>query len=269
MPSSNVYARPIFDSHFHIIDKRFPLVPNAGFLPDEFTASDYLARVRDLGVTGGVVVSGSFQEFDHSYLVDALATLGPRFVAVVNTPGDTTDAELRRLAESGVRGIRFNLYRGGSAGIDSVVALGTRAWHVAGLHSELYLDAKDLAALEDRLAALPKASIDHLGMSSANRDVLLRLVGRGLHVKATGFGRLDFDVTSTIRQIHAENPSALMFGTDLPSTRARVPFRPEDVQLAADALPDDLGAVLHDNAAAFYGVGAGARAGSGAGAGLQ
>ncbi|MHA7292125.1 hypothetical protein ACX80V_21180 [Arthrobacter sp. MDT3-24] len=57
-------TRRIFDSHFHIIDSRFPLVRNNGYLPPEFTVSDYLRAVSDLGVTGGVVVSGSFQAFD-------------------------------------------------------------------------------------------------------------------------------------------------------------------------------------------------------------
>ena len=33
---------PLFDAHFHIIDPRFPLVPNRGYLPDRYTVSDYL-----------------------------------------------------------------------------------------------------------------------------------------------------------------------------------------------------------------------------------
>lgn len=33
-------TRRIFDSHFHIIDSRFPLVRNDGYLPLEFTVPD-------------------------------------------------------------------------------------------------------------------------------------------------------------------------------------------------------------------------------------
>ncbi len=244
----------MFDSHFHIIDNRFPLVSNGDYVPDEFTALDYLGRTTDLGITGGVVVSGSFQEFDRSYLFDALTALGPQFVGVVNIEKKTTDKDLTQLGNAGVRGVRFNLYRGGSAGLESVVNLGKRAWEVAGIHSEFYLDAKDLEDLEPVLALLPKVSIDHLGMTSANRDVLLRLVGRGVHVKATGFGRVDLEVAATVTQIHAENPTALMFGTDLPSTRARRPFHPNDIDILVEALPDGARAALHDNGAAFYGV---------------
>lgn len=247
-------TRRIFDSHFHIIDSRFPLVRNNGYLPPEFTATDYLRSVSDLGVAGGAVVSGSFQALDLSYLTDALATLGPMFVGVANIAETTSDDELRRLAEAGVRGVRFNLYRGGSAEIESVSSLGRRAWDVAGMHVEFYLDANDLVELEPVIAALPKASIDHLGMASVHRDVLLRLVSHGVRVKATGFGRVELDVASTIREIHKENPEALMFGTDLPSTRARVPFHPDDVELLADLLAEDASLALYDNGARFYGL---------------
>lgn len=64
----------VFASHLHVIDSRFPLVPNGGCLPEAFTAADYLARAAPVGVA---VVSGSFQTFDQGYLLDALRVLGP------------------------------------------------------------------------------------------------------------------------------------------------------------------------------------------------
>ena len=59
-------GRRVFDAHLHIVDPRFPLVPNDGYLPPEFTVADYRRRVHDLGVCGGAVVSGSFQAFDQA-----------------------------------------------------------------------------------------------------------------------------------------------------------------------------------------------------------
>lgn len=53
-------VKPVFDSHLHIIDPRFPLVENQGYLPRPFPLADYLTRARPLGVAGGAVVSGSF-----------------------------------------------------------------------------------------------------------------------------------------------------------------------------------------------------------------
>ena len=57
---------PLFDSHFHIIDPNYPLIRNNGFLPDAFTAEDYLKRMCAYDLVGGAVVSGSFQAFDAS-----------------------------------------------------------------------------------------------------------------------------------------------------------------------------------------------------------
>ena len=51
----------VFDAHLHVIDPRFPLVANQGYVPDPFTAADYRAATAGLNVTGGAVVAGSFQ----------------------------------------------------------------------------------------------------------------------------------------------------------------------------------------------------------------
>ena len=154
---------PIFDAHFHIVDPRFPVIPNQGYVPPPFTVTDYLERVRGLGVTGGVVVSGSFHGFDQSYLLDALALLGPGFVGVTQLPATVTDDEITRLNDAGVRGIRFNLRRGGSESADHLGTLARRVHDVAGWHTELYVDARTLPTLTGTIAALPAVSIDHLG----------------------------------------------------------------------------------------------------------
>lgn len=246
-------TQEIFDSHFHLIDRRFPLIANDGYLPPAFTAEDYLSSVASLGVTGGVVVSGSFQGFDQDYLRAALTELGPNFVGVTNMKAEVSDAEITDLAGAGVRAVRFNLYRGGSGIGGDLLRLASRVAAVAGLHAELYVDTKDLRDLEPMLVRLPRVSIDHLGMSSTDRDVLLRLVEGGLKVKATGFGRVTLDVVETLQAIHRVDPHALMFGTDLPSTRAKRPFDPADVSLIGEALGEDaLPAVLRENARTFY-----------------
>ena len=244
---------PIFDAHFHVIDPRFQLVPNQGYLPPAYTVGDYLDQAGPLGVTGGAVVSGSFQVFDQDYLIDALAALGPAYVGVTQLPRTVSDDTIRDLAAHGVRAIRFNLYRGGSEDIDALDEMGHRVHDLAGWHVEIYADAAALAPLAPRLAALPKVVIDHLGLSAEGLPVLLDLVARGAYVKATGFGRATVDVAATLRAIAAANPAALVFGTDLPSTRARRPFAAADIELVRDTLGDALARrVLHDNAAALY-----------------
>ncbi|MET8752204.1 amidohydrolase family protein [Streptomyces sp. NPDC004667] len=244
--------RPFFDAHFHVIDRRFPLFENNGFLPEEFPAGQYRERTRELNVVGGAVVSGSFQRFDQGYLLDALTQLGAGFVGVTQIPHDISDEEIALLGQRGVRAVRFNLRRGGSAALEHLDTLARRVHAVAGMHTELYVDARDLPELSPTLAALPAVSIDHLGLHADGLPHLLALVEKGVRVKATGFGRVDLDVVSTVRAVLNVDPTALMAGSDLPSTRARRPFEDTDLDLLAEAAGDCLDAVLHDNAVAFY-----------------
>lgn len=244
---------PVFDAHLHIIDPRFPLVANQGYLPPAFTCADYRAQAEALGVVGGAVVSGSFQAFDQDYLLDALRQLGPGYVGVTQLPATVTDDEILALNEAGVRAVRFNVRRGGSAGLADLEQLAARVHALAGWHVELYVDSTDLAELADRLTRLPALSIDHLGLSRAGFPALLRLVEQGARVKACGFGRVDLDVPQALREIAAINPEALLFGTDLPSTRAPRPFTPADLVLVQETLGGRLARrALFDNALAWY-----------------
>lgn len=244
---------PLFDTHLHIVDPRHPLVPNRGYIPPPFSVEDYLRRVKGLNVVGGAVVAGSFQAFDTGHLVAALKKLGPNFVGVAQVPADISDSEVLRLDARGIRAVRFNLARGGSAGVEALDSLARHVHDVADWHTELYVDARHLPELHDTLAALPAVSIDHLGMSSEGLPHLLRLVEAGVKVKATGFGRLDFPAVDAIRAIMDIDPTALMAGSDLPSTRAERPFEGADLELLRDYISaEHLEAVFHGNAEAFY-----------------
>jgi predicted TIM-barrel fold metal-dependent hydrolase len=160
-------------------------------------------------------------------------------VGVAQLPPDVSDEEILALDAAGVRAVRFNVRRGGA--LDSALAL--RVHELAGWHAEVY--AGELAALEPRLSELPRLVIDHLGMHRDALPALLRLVERGAMVKASGFGRVELDVPATLRAI---DPAALLFGTDLPGTRARRPFEPADLALVAEIAPQALAA----NARAVY-----------------
>ena len=235
-PAGPPSATRIFDAPLHIIDSRFPLVANNGYLPAEFTTADYERRVTGLGVAGGAVVSGSFQAFDQDYLLDALGSLDGRFVGVTQIPATTSDERIVELDAAGVRAVRFNVRRGGSASLDDLDRLARRVHDLVGWHAELYIDSTDLAELAPVLAGLPAVSIDHLGLSAAGLPDLLRLVERGAWVKATGFGRGEVNVRAAMRQIIDINPRALVFGTDLPSTRAPRAFADEDVDVVRAAV---------------------------------
>ena len=243
----------IFDSHLHIINPTFPLIPNDGYLPPNFTVEDYITATKKIPVTGGAVVSGSFQGFDQYYLVDALQKLGRNYVGVTQVPHTITDEELNHLNEHGVKAIRFNIKRGGSENIGKLEEMAKRVYGLFRWHVELYLDSKDLAELKYRLVKLPLFSIDHLGLTDTGHFHLFYLVENGCRVKATGFGRINFDPIPVIKKIFEINPQALMFGTDLPSTRAKRPFEESDIKIITDNFSEsDAGKILYNNAFVWY-----------------
>jgi predicted TIM-barrel fold metal-dependent hydrolase len=247
--------RRIFDSHLHIIDHRFPIMPNQGYMPPDFPLEAYLGQAKPLGVGAGAVVSGSFHAFDQSYLLAALRQLGPGWVGVTQVPATIADREIHDLAAAGVRAMRFNMFRGRIDSVDEVLALATRAHAVAGWHAEIYADAAALAPHADRLAKLPQIVIDHLGMTEEGLPVVLDLVAAGARIKASGFGRVKMNVPAVLERIATKAPEALVFGTDIPSTRAERPFAPSDIDLVERTLGGGLASrVFWDNAIALYRV---------------
>ena len=244
----------IFDAHLHIIDPEFPLYENKGFLPEAFTHDQYIKRVKSLSITSGAVVSGSFQKFDQSYLLHALKSLGDQFVGVTQLPVSVSDQELIRLNEAGVRALRFNVRRGGSESVSELSYFAERVYDLVGWHVELYADHPSLRSLASTLEHLPAVSVDHLGLNKEGIPLLKRLVEHGVKVKATGFGRLDFDALGLISQLYEINPDGVMFGTDLPSTRAPKPFEDKHIyDLVACLGGQAAKKVCWSNARNFYG----------------
>ncbi len=245
--------RKVFDSHFHIIDKRFPLVANDGYLPDDFSCDAYLERTQAYELVGGAVVSASFQAFDQTFLLAALEKLGPNFVGITQLPSSISDEDVLALDACGVRAVRFNLERGGSESIDNLESLANRIHELAGWHVELYVDSTCLSEIFYMLCRLPMVSIDHLGLSKSGFNILLKFAERGVYIKATGFGRVDLEVRQAIKEICLANPDELMFGTDLPGTRTKQPFSDADLALVDESIDERLmEKVFFENAVSLY-----------------
>jgi len=243
----------IFDAHFHIIDFDFPIKENQGYTPPNFIVEDYLNETTEFNVLGGAIVSGSFQGFDQEYLLKALTQMGPAFCGVTQLPFTVTDNEIIHLHNNGVRALRFNIKRGGSEDLSKLDTFARRVYDLVGWHSELYMDAKELPGIALTIGKLPAISIDHLELSEEGLPHLLRLVEKGVHVKATGFGRVELDVKNTLKSIYEVNPDALMFGTDLPSTRAKRPFEYADIELIQQLFDEQAAdKILYKNALQWY-----------------
>lgn len=243
----------IFDAHFHIINSDYPLIANQGYLPHPFTIADYLQQTKTFNIVGGAVVSGSFQGFDQEYLCAALGKLGKNFVGVTQVSNNISDKSIHLLAQKGIRALRFNLHRGSKQDLKQIITLAKRVHEITNWHVEFYINTEQLSAIKSKLLSLPAVSIDHLGLEKSSLSLLLSLVEKGVKVKASGFGRLHFNIAKTLIAIHATNPNALMFGTDLPSTRAKRPFAKQDVTLIQQHFnTTDLEKIFYANAANFY-----------------
>ena len=236
-------VQKLFDAHFHIIDPSYPLTTNNGFTPEWYTVEDYLRELKDTGLDliGGAVVSGSFQAYDQTYFKGALSKLGKGYVGVTQLDPNTSDEEIIRLDNLGIKAIRFNLYRGLSSSIHDIEQLAYRVFGLVGWKTELYLDASKIdEELDACIRSLPAVSIDHLGMSRlSDATLLLRYVSNGIPIRVTGFGRVEYtrdEIGHLLGRLYAANPQSPIFGTDLPATRARYRFTMDDIALVKEAL---------------------------------
>lgn len=261
----------IIDSHFHIIGAR-DLQPEKAFAPPPFTVDRYLQltdRMADADrwsrVIGGVVVGGSAQTREET-LAEALEELelearsrgfsreeGRNFIGIITGTTDLGADRVLALDAKGVRGIRFNLFKGQEIAVGDLENLARKVHDLAGWTTEVYFDVSSRPEVADLLPNLPAVAIDHLGMSAPGVDRVVELAGEGVRVKASGFGRLEFPVADALERIHAANPRALMFGTDLPGTHAARRFDRSDVDVILDVLGEwEMPRVMRDNSLAFH-----------------
>src|SRR5260370_42411226 len=118
------------DCHMHVHDPaRFAMPPSPRVAPSNATVSDYRLLQKRIGTTRVVVVQPRNYAIDNRVTLDAIAQLGPNARGVAVLHPTVTDADLRRLHEAGVRGIRFTLGEPATAGVkvDINQPLATRA----------------------------------------------------------------------------------------------------------------------------------------------
>ncbi|MFT4269352.1 MAG: amidohydrolase family protein [Xenophilus sp.] len=263
-----------WDCHAHLFGPyaRHPLPAGSGFVPPEATQADYLALLKRIGCTHGVLVHPSAYGEDLSLLEEALAAhANLRGVIVAR---DMPLARLRELRARGVRAARFSHRSGaganlaGSASFADMLRLAPRLAE-AGLHAELWTDARALPAIAAQLRALPvPVVIDHMGMFDLQAGVadpgfqaLLALVAQGrTWVKLCAYRNLlAAPDPQAGRPFHEAlvraNPQRLVWGSDWP--HLRITPSPDAAQLLAllrQWTPDAarLAQILRHNPQALY-----------------
>jgi len=152
------------DTHIHFYGPGYKVAPTALVKPPPATVEVYRAMTRRLGIERTVVVQPTTYGMDNTCTLDGIAALGldkARGIAVVDT--DVSDAELKRLTEGGMRGIRFFALPGGALPWEKFDALAARVQSV-GWHVQLQLDGRLLPEREAQIRRWPgRIVIDHQG----------------------------------------------------------------------------------------------------------
>lgn len=273
------------DSHAHVFGPyaRFPLSEDRSYTPPENGAERFIAHLDRLGLARGVLVTASAQGDDNRNVLQALGAYPDRLRAVAVARGDISETDLDALAEQGVRGARFNLYKhDGKAvyrngvGIDDFVALAPRL-KARGMHAQIWVHAPDLPELAPTLLA-PGVDlvVDHQGRMNASRGVddagfqfLCKLLAQGkAWTKISGADRNTAagspfaDIAPFATSLLKANSERVVWGTDWPHINyynaAQVPDDGILLNLLADWMPDEATRkrVLVDNPARLYGFGA-------------
>lgn len=257
-------SKTFVDSHFHVF-KAAVAQPGARYVPHyDAPMQAWQAQAQTQGVQRGVLVQPSFLGTDNSHLLRALTQAPEMLRGVVVLRPDTSIAELERLNELGVRGIRLNLagvsheikrWQQATAFWDSLLTLG---WHLE-LHT-------DIGALPGVLAQLPRTLplvLDHMGKPDAVcmtdpsiKAVLERTKQSPVYVKLSGPYRLGGRDEYALAQLWQSElgKHRLLWGSDWPFTNheheARYPtlFAALCEWVGEEALQ----AVLVDNPNAVY-----------------
>jgi len=223
------------DSHCHVFGPgdTFPFAPERKYTPCDASRIQ-LFQLRDfLGFEKNVVVQATCHGSDNSALLDVLEHSEGRARGVVALKSDVTEAELTKMHELGVRGVRFNYvkrlvdpkpddyYR------QIIAKIKPLGWHVV-----LYFEPADLAEKWNFFTSLGvTVVVDHMGRPDVKKpidDTDFKLFQRFMRnhdawAKVSCPDRLSvsgspayLDVVPFAKTIIEEFPNRVIWGTDWP-----------------------------------------------------
>ena len=262
------------DCHMHIYDtERFPVARPGSRLQSNARVAEYRLLQQRLGTRRTVIVTPAPYATTNDVTLDAIAQLGPdaRGVAVV-TP-EVSDAELRRLVDGGIRGIRFTQFDPATAvtTLDMIEPLSKRV-NELGWHVQIHLRGDQIAAAADLLTRLPSTVVfDHMGRlpqpdgtGHAAYRIIRQMLDKGrTWVKLSG-AYLDTrtgapryaDAVQVAESYFKAAPERMVWGSDWPHPTEK--DKPNDAvlfDLLAEWAPDDAARrrVLVENPETLYG----------------
>ena len=268
------------DCHAHVFGPagRYPYQPNRAYTPPDQQLPQLRRMHRALGIERLVLVQASVHGADISAVLDAVASDPVNLRGVATMSEETTDHELTRMRDGGIRGIRVNLVDRGGMPFRSLAALAHAAERIRdhAMHIELLVHVESFPELRTlaKTICVPM-SVGHIGYTKATNGGLdhpgyqefLALLRDGYFwVKLTGPYRISqcerfpyTDIGAMAKAVIAAAPDRVLWGSDWPHVMVdRV--MPNDGDLI-DAMLDwapnsmDRRRILVDNPARLYGFG--------------
>ena len=250
------------DAHCHVFGPgaEFPYAPERKYTPCDASKAQLFALRDWLGFSRNVIVQATCHGADNRAMVDACLASAGRARGVATVRREVSEAELKRLHDSGVRGVRFNFVKRlvDFTPKDELMEIAGRisklGWHVV-----IYFEAADLPELWEFFAALPTtAVVDHMGRPDVRKPVdgpefalFLKFMRENANVwaKVSGAERLSVsgppalngernpyrDFVPFARKVVEDFPDRVIWGTDWPHPNLK-DHMPDD-GLLVDILP--------------------------------
>jgi D-galactarolactone isomerase len=263
------------DCHMHIYDPaRFPMVPSQRVPPTDAAVPQYRLLQKRIGTSRVVIVTPRNYGTQNLVTVDALAQLGPNARGVAVLHPTVTDAELQRLHDAGVRGIRFSLTDAATAVVtlEMVEPLSTRVADL-GWHVQFNVDGQQVVDWADLLRRLPPQMVfDHMGhpplpagIEHPSHAIIRGLIDRGrTWVKLSGayansrIGPPYPEATKIAQAFVKAAPERMVWGSDWPHPSEAPDRKPNDAllfDLLSEWAPDQATRhrILVENPVTLYG----------------
>src|ERR1700740_785259 len=176
-PSKPKYKPPAgpVDAHKHVFgpEARFPFAAKRKDTPCDAQKEKLFALHHFLGFDKAVIVQATCHDTDNRALVDALVTSNGRAKGVAFVGEEITDAELKGLDRTGVKGVRFNFIKRlvDSTPRDVMLRIAARIAKL-GWHIVIYFEHADLDEMGPFLKSLPTTLVfDHMACPNVKEGV--------------------------------------------------------------------------------------------------
>ncbi len=262
------------DTHIHVYDPKYTLAPTAKLAAPDAPVAAYAKVMQRLRLERVVIVQPTAYGTDNRCTLDGMAYLGKdkaRGVATIDE--NTSDAEMGKLTDAGIRGARLHMLPGGAIGWHQVDAVAGRA-RAAGWHVQFQMDGRLFPDREKQILTWTDTIvIDHIGKflepvppEHKAFKSLLRLVDSGrvwvklsaaYEVSKTGAPHYE-DVGKLAKILVQRAPERMLWASNWP--HPSVSDKPDDAKLLdlLAAYVSDVAQrkrVLVDNPAKLYGFG--------------